>query len=304
MMNQQGEGGGGCERILEAKPPLTPPSRQPLKCPRCESVNTRFCYYNNHCVSQPRYFCKTCRRSWTEGGILRYVPASGSSRKEERSSTKKSPSSSSTIYSPSFLTATPAPSLKSISSSSSLTPPIYYSSGGLMFTPQPFNQIGNIGINIGGSSLGLPQGFSLPSFTTPQQQQHQQHQHGLMRNLIHHPNRSSTRTQDLSVNPPLLSSQAQGPYWRSSNNNKKHQHGLTRNPVLCPKRSSTRTQDRSVNPPLLSSQAQGPYWSIISSSSNHDDNNNHSVVSASAACNDGLGLGLSLNNCNQWRASD
>ena len=32
-------------------------------CPRCASEDTKFCYYNNYNVKQPRYFCKVqCRR--------------------------------------------------------------------------------------------------------------------------------------------------------------------------------------------------------------------------------------------------
>ncbi|XP_039065204.1 dof zinc finger protein DOF1.4-like [Hibiscus syriacus] len=45
-----------------------------LKCPRCDSANTKFCYYNK---SQPRHFCKACKRHWTQGGALRSVPAGG-----------------------------------------------------------------------------------------------------------------------------------------------------------------------------------------------------------------------------------
>ncbi|CAL4989171.1 unnamed protein product [Urochloa decumbens] len=41
-----------------------------LSCPRCKSTNTKFCHYNNYTLVQPRYFCKTCRRYWTEGGSL------------------------------------------------------------------------------------------------------------------------------------------------------------------------------------------------------------------------------------------
>ncbi|XP_034680099.1 dof zinc finger protein DOF3.5-like [Vitis riparia] len=29
-------------------------------CPRCGSSNTKFCYYNNYSLTQPRYFCKGC----------------------------------------------------------------------------------------------------------------------------------------------------------------------------------------------------------------------------------------------------
>ncbi|KAF6135705.1 hypothetical protein GIB67_028276 [Kingdonia uniflora] len=86
-MNQQGGKG-----VFEAKSP--PPSQQqPLQCPRCESIDTKFGYYNNKSASQPRYFCKSCRRHWTQGGTPRYVPIGGGSRKRKRSSTKNNPSS-------------------------------------------------------------------------------------------------------------------------------------------------------------------------------------------------------------------
>ncbi|XP_047307259.1 dof zinc finger protein DOF3.5 [Impatiens glandulifera] len=54
-------------------------------CPRCASSNTKFCYYNNYSLSQPRYFCKSCRRYWTKGGSLRNVPVGGGCRKSRRS---------------------------------------------------------------------------------------------------------------------------------------------------------------------------------------------------------------------------
>ncbi|XWS76851.1 hypothetical protein CRYUN_Cryun01aG0213300 [Craigia yunnanensis] len=65
-----------------------------LNCPRCNSTNTKFCYYNNYSLTQPRYFCKTCRRYWTEGGSLRNVPVGGGSRKNKRSTISSSSSSS------------------------------------------------------------------------------------------------------------------------------------------------------------------------------------------------------------------
>lgn len=71
--------------------------QQPLKCPRCESLNTKFCYYNNYNLSQPRYYCKACRRYWTKGGVLRNVPVGGGIRKAKRScKSKKSTSSAPT----------------------------------------------------------------------------------------------------------------------------------------------------------------------------------------------------------------
>ncbi|KAF8096562.1 hypothetical protein N665_0306s0019 [Sinapis alba] len=60
-----------------------PPQPQ-LKCPRCDSSNTKFCYYNNYSLSQPRHFCKACKRYWTRGGTLRNVPVGGSYRKNKR----------------------------------------------------------------------------------------------------------------------------------------------------------------------------------------------------------------------------
>ncbi|KAM3218750.1 dof zinc finger protein DOF2.5 isoform X1 [Capsicum annuum] len=60
-----------------------------INCPRCNSTNTKFCYYNNYSLTQPRYFCKTCRRYWTEGGTLRNVPVGGGSRKNKRSSSSQ-----------------------------------------------------------------------------------------------------------------------------------------------------------------------------------------------------------------------
>ncbi|KAH7667659.1 Zinc beta-ribbon-containing protein [Dioscorea alata] len=68
----------------EKKPKPNPETS--VKCPRCESTNTKFCYYNNYSLSQPRYFCKGCRRYWTKGGSLRNVPVGGGCRKNKKSS--------------------------------------------------------------------------------------------------------------------------------------------------------------------------------------------------------------------------
>nr|QGH84103.1 dof zinc finger protein DOF5.6 [Lilium regale] len=77
-----------CSRppVLERR--LRPPHDHALKCPRCDSMHTKFCYYNNYSLSQPRYFCKTCRRYWTKGGSLRNVPVGGGCRKNKRSTNK------------------------------------------------------------------------------------------------------------------------------------------------------------------------------------------------------------------------
>ncbi|KAL9257082.1 Dof zinc finger protein DOF5.1-like protein [Drosera capensis] len=79
-----------------------------LKCPRCESTNTKFCYFNNYSLSQPRHFCKTCRRYWTRGGALRSVPVGGGCRRNKRSkgSSKSAASCSSTDLSTTTATTT------------------------------------------------------------------------------------------------------------------------------------------------------------------------------------------------------
>ncbi|MCL7033004.1 hypothetical protein MKW94_009685 [Papaver nudicaule] len=59
--------------------------QQNLRCPRCDSDNTKFSYYNNYNVNQPRHFCKTCRRYWTKGGAFRNVPI-GSGRRKNKGS--------------------------------------------------------------------------------------------------------------------------------------------------------------------------------------------------------------------------
>ncbi|XVE61386.1 hypothetical protein DITRI_Ditri06bG0035400 [Diplodiscus trichospermus] len=60
-------------------------------CPRCGSSNTKFCYYNNYSLTQPRYFCKGCRRYWTKGGSLRNVPVGGGCRKNRRGKSLRLP---------------------------------------------------------------------------------------------------------------------------------------------------------------------------------------------------------------------
>ena len=41
------------DKVLRHERPSPP-------CPRCCSQETKFCYYNNYNVKQPRYFCKVC----------------------------------------------------------------------------------------------------------------------------------------------------------------------------------------------------------------------------------------------------
>ncbi|CAN7057192.1 hypothetical protein IGI04_014498 [Brassica rapa subsp. trilocularis] len=82
------------ERARIAKIPLPEAA---LKCPRCDSTNTKFCYFNNYNLTQPRHFCKTCRRYWTRGGALRNVPVGGGFRRNKRCKSNGGGRSKSTV---------------------------------------------------------------------------------------------------------------------------------------------------------------------------------------------------------------
>ncbi|XP_059643227.1 dof zinc finger protein DOF3.1-like [Cornus florida] len=99
----------------QIKPPQFP-EEEHLKCPRCGSPNTKFCYYNNYNLSQPRHFCKNCKRYWTKGGSLRNIPVGGASRKNTKRSSnpKRSSSSSSSSVSSSSITSHGVPKSESL----------------------------------------------------------------------------------------------------------------------------------------------------------------------------------------------
>ncbi|CAM0944711.1 unnamed protein product [Alopecurus aequalis] len=84
--NQPAAAAGAAAGAGSTERKARPQKEKAINCPRCNSTNTKFCYYNNYSLQQPRYFCKTCRRYWTEGGSLRNVPVGGGSRKNKRSS--------------------------------------------------------------------------------------------------------------------------------------------------------------------------------------------------------------------------
>ena len=98
--------------LPKAPPPMRRQQQQqqnqqsdPLNCPRCDSTNTKFCYYNNYNKLQPRHFCRACKRHWTKGGTLRNVPVGGG-RKKKRIKKSNSAASASTSTSASAATTT------------------------------------------------------------------------------------------------------------------------------------------------------------------------------------------------------
>jgi len=77
-------------RLQDQRRTLKPAELQVMQaCPRCQSLNTKFCYYNNYSLTQPRHYCKNCRRYWTAGGTLRNVPVGGGCRKKKKHAGKQ-----------------------------------------------------------------------------------------------------------------------------------------------------------------------------------------------------------------------
>jgi hypothetical protein len=55
------ESEGGEQQMQGGRQVLKKPDKlEP--CPRCDSYDTKFCYYNNYNIKQPRHFCKNCQR--------------------------------------------------------------------------------------------------------------------------------------------------------------------------------------------------------------------------------------------------
>ncbi|XP_071737861.1 dof zinc finger protein DOF3.6-like [Rutidosis leptorrhynchoides] len=138
--------GSMVDRARLAKLPLPEPG---LNCPRCDSTNTKFCYFNNYSLTQPRHFCKTCRRYWTRGGALRNVPVGGGCRRNKRNSKgrgSKSPSRSG----PKSLSVSPPRSNSENMTSSQLSHPTSLQLPNFMSS---LNQYGSVGGNLS-SSLG------------------------------------------------------------------------------------------------------------------------------------------------------
>ncbi|KAI3908642.1 hypothetical protein MKW98_006794 [Papaver atlanticum] len=106
------------EKKVRPQQEQAPPS---LKCPRCDSTNTKFCYYNNYSLSQPRYFCKSCKRYWTQGGSIRKIPVGGSCKKKSNKKSSSESTQKSKDQSVSTTNCNPVPSLTSVSNDVTLT---------------------------------------------------------------------------------------------------------------------------------------------------------------------------------------
>jgi len=187
MEQEGGDGGrrGEMSKHVQAHP-------QPHKCPRCDSFNTKFCYYNNYSLSQPRFFCKTCRRYWTQGGTLRNVPIGGGCRKGKKTKTSSSTPSSnslgnSSLSQPTLPQSTDQLTMAAMAKNSSSVFASFSSAasfyqGGVVgymspfaafnhslssnpsahYSSHTFQQSQNVGVGLGSSSnLSLLQGFNV-----------------------------------------------------------------------------------------------------------------------------------------------
>ncbi|KAF3782964.1 hypothetical protein EJ110_NYTH33251 [Nymphaea thermarum] len=76
----------GAEDAEAQSPAIRREEEAPIRCPRCFSLDTRFCYFNNHDVEQPRHFCKACQRFWTIRGFIRDLPVGSGLRNRRRKS--------------------------------------------------------------------------------------------------------------------------------------------------------------------------------------------------------------------------
>uniref|UniRef100_A0A7N0TA00 Dof zinc finger protein n=1 Tax=Kalanchoe fedtschenkoi TaxID=63787 RepID=A0A7N0TA00_KALFE len=149
---------GGCA-VAKPKVAADQPHQEQLPCPRCNSTNTKFCYYNNYNFSQPRHFCKSCRRYWTHGGTLRDIPVGGGSRKSAKRC-RTSAASYTSSSSSSMVTSSPSSSSHEYLNSTPVFLPAAGAYGGGGFTSL---LTGNHGPGVwalgGGFGLGLGSGL-------------------------------------------------------------------------------------------------------------------------------------------------
>ncbi|CAN6449398.1 unnamed protein product [Victoria cruziana] len=184
MMQELLVGGGGGARVVEkcmviaeqrkASPDLVTADGQQagLRCPRCDSTNTKFCYYNNYNLTQPRHFCKSCRRYWTQGGALRNVPIGGGCRKNKSSlgrSVKSKPdvactTATTTTSSKGMMAAT----MTTASTTTAATPATAVTASSALSDPEPTSSSSTVTPTSSASILTPPTSSSITFLQNPQ----------------------------------------------------------------------------------------------------------------------------------------
>ncbi|KAI3456247.1 hypothetical protein Pfo_012910 [Paulownia fortunei] len=229
-----------------------PPPAQ--KCPRCDSSNTKFCYYNNYSLSQPRYFCKACRRYWTHGGTLRNVPVGGGCRKSKRPKPSISSSSSGDqiARTQSLSPALPSQNLTGMISGQALRalPPAMPSMGNSFYTggaflsslaamqslPTGINHGATVNLGGGNSqydaNMALLQGANLPSLKpqAPQQFLAQNEFFPSQQSMTIPPRPLSSWTQSFISRGTASSSAANPGFWSGATADGDNQAGPSFNP--------------------------------------------------------------------------
>ncbi|XP_009775304.1 uncharacterized protein LOC107811872 [Nicotiana tabacum] len=170
---EQGRSGGESDRNQQRKMKMPenlsavapPPQPPPQKCPRCDSNNTKFCYYNNYSLTQPRYFCKTCRRYWTQGGTLRNVPVGGGRRKGKCTTRGGGGSSSSSAGESSSRSSQGAqlPPVVALNMTTNLSAAAAFFSGNSISRSQPLNSLYSSGGFLPSLAAMQSQGVNQPS---------------------------------------------------------------------------------------------------------------------------------------------
>uniref|UniRef100_A0A7C8YRK0 Dof-type domain-containing protein n=1 Tax=Opuntia streptacantha TaxID=393608 RepID=A0A7C8YRK0_OPUST len=137
-----------------------------LPCPRCNSTDTKFCYFNNYNASQPRHLCKNCQRYWTAGGTMRNVPVGSGRRKNKNSYSGSQPRHLVICEAPVGLTHQDMmPDMRvfgSESSASTLKRVVNPSNGGLDGFVRPEMRIPAAGVCLENQGKGTSQGLTPP----------------------------------------------------------------------------------------------------------------------------------------------
>ncbi|KAF7840286.1 dof zinc finger protein PBF-like isoform X1 [Senna tora] len=101
---------------------------------------------NKKFLSQPRYFCKSCKRYWTQGGSLRNVPIGGGSRKGKRAKTTTSHDEVEVVPTPPLMDSSASPFYGVGGYLSSLQPAFHNS-----FNPSSSSLINSPNLELGGN---------------------------------------------------------------------------------------------------------------------------------------------------------
>ncbi|XP_021773394.1 cyclic dof factor 1-like [Chenopodium quinoa] len=151
---------------------------KPVSCPRCNSMETKFCYFNNSNINKSRHFCWSCQRYWTIGGAIKNLPIRSGQCKSKHASSRPlpltTPSDKLAIEEPGKLSETFSIAYRErtrlVSSSCSLmrNNKVQHTMQGPPETPYPSNFDWNdeaLPVPWNSPTVGLIPGVCIPNFT-------------------------------------------------------------------------------------------------------------------------------------------